>query len=259
MASWIFLPFPSMSPTVVLIWARAIFIGDFLSLGDFWVSVFQEAFLWAIDLSLLESCETGHCQDHFKDTLSLWADWINLGILSFPLESTAPSSAFSDVVGPPNLWREETFKRSSPILRRTCLRSHRFLWIFSSSQMGTYYPFAPKLTRWPLSGFAGGEFLPLPRSEGAAFPSLLMLEGSPPLPQRHSETAGSLKNGETARNLYPLTKAMKKCLNFPFCTAILYFDPIRSFLKWLTSEGNPLSNLYSPHFPIYPQKWTSFS
>jgi len=47
------------------------------------------------------------------------------------------------------------------------------------------------------SGFAGGEFLPLPRSKGAAFPCLLILEGSPPLPQRRSETVGSLKNGET--------------------------------------------------------------
>ncbi len=28
-----------------------------------------------------------------------------------------------------------------------------------------------------LSGFTGGEYLPLPRSEGAAFPSLFILEG----------------------------------------------------------------------------------
>jgi len=47
------------------------------------------------------------------------------------------------------------------------------------------------------SGFAGGEFLPLPRSKGAAFPCLLILEGAPPLPQRRSETAGSHKNGGT--------------------------------------------------------------
>jgi len=50
------------------------------------------------------------------------------------------------------------------------------------------------------SGFAGGEFLPLPRSEGAGFPCLLILEGSPPLPQRRSETAGSHKNGETPQS-----------------------------------------------------------
>jgi hypothetical protein len=52
-----------------------------------------------------------------------------------------------------------------------------------------------------LSAFAGGEFLPLPHSKGAAFPFLLILEGSPPLPQRRIETAGSLKNGGTPRKL----------------------------------------------------------
>ena len=30
-----------------------------------------------------------------------------------------------------------------------------------------------------LSGFARGEYLPLPRSKGGAFPSLLTLDGSP--------------------------------------------------------------------------------
>ena len=39
---------------------------------------------------------------------------------------------------------------------------------------------APKVT---LSGFSGGESLPLRRSKGAAFPSLLTLEGAPLLPR----------------------------------------------------------------------------
>ena len=34
-----------------------------------------------------------------------------------------------------------------------------------------------------LSGFAGGEYLPLPSSKGLAFPFLLTLDGSPPLQQ----------------------------------------------------------------------------
>ncbi len=44
-----------------------------------------------------------------------------------------------------------------------------------------------------LSPAGGG----IPRSEGAVFPFLLILEGTPPLPQRRSETEGSLKNGGT--------------------------------------------------------------
>ena len=47
-----------------------------------------------------------------------------------------------------------------------------------------------------LSGFAGGEFLPLRRSKGAAFPSCSSSRGTLPLPQCRSGTRGFHKMGE---------------------------------------------------------------
>jgi len=38
-----------------------------------------------------------------------------------------------------------------------------------------------------LSGFAGGEYLPLPASKGLAFPSLLTLEGCPISPADYAQ------------------------------------------------------------------------
>jgi len=53
---------------------------------------------------------------------------------------------------------------------------------------------APEVT---LSGFAGGETLPLPRSEGGAFPFLLTLEGYPTSPASRSLTTVFAKTEET--------------------------------------------------------------
>ncbi len=53
--------------------------------------------------------------------------------------------------------------------------------------------------------FAGGEYLPLPRSEGGVFPFLFTSMGTPPLPADfHSETMGFLKIQETPA-CFPLT------------------------------------------------------
>ena len=38
-----------------------------------------------------------------------------------------------------------------------------------------------------LSGFAGGEYLPLPASKGPAFPSLLTLDGYPTFPADYAQ------------------------------------------------------------------------
>ena len=38
-----------------------------------------------------------------------------------------------------------------------------------------------------LSGFAGGEYLPLPASKGLAFPSLLTLDGYPTSPVNYAQ------------------------------------------------------------------------
>ncbi len=48
-----------------------------------------------------------------------------------------------------------------------------------------------------LAGFTGGEYLPLPRSEGGVFPFLLALEGSPPLPQTSLRDMSVHKTEET--------------------------------------------------------------
>jgi hypothetical protein len=45
-----------------------------------------------------------------------------------------------------------------------------------------------------LSGFAGGEFLPLPGSKGRAFPFLLTLDGSPTAHASRSWTTGFTQN-----------------------------------------------------------------
>ena len=56
-----------------------------------------------------------------------------------------------------------------------------------------------------LSGFAGGEYLPLPASKGLAFPFLLTLEGCPTssanyaqeqrIPPESQETSGTVSSG----------------------------------------------------------------
>ncbi len=48
-----------------------------------------------------------------------------------------------------------------------------------------------------LSGLAGGEYLPLPRSEGGVFPFLLALDGAPPLPQTSLRDISVHKTEET--------------------------------------------------------------
>ncbi len=47
------------------------------------------------------------------------------------------------------------------------------------------------------SGFAGGEYLPLPRSEGGVFPFLLTLDGSPTLLQTSLTDMSVHKTEET--------------------------------------------------------------
>jgi hypothetical protein len=49
-------------------------------------------------------------------------------------------------------------------------------------------PFRSNTPEVTLSGFAGGEFLPLRRSEGGAFPFLLILDGVPTSPSSRSGT-----------------------------------------------------------------------
>jgi hypothetical protein len=73
-------------------------------------------------------------------------------------------------------------------------------------------------------GFAGGEYLPLPRSKGGVFPFLFTSMGTPLLPADfHSETMGFLKIQETSslfsidtRALLPYTAFTKKSIISPF-------------------------------------------
>jgi len=52
-----------------------------------------------------------------------------------------------------------------------------------------------------LSGLAGGEYLPLPRSKGGAFPFLLTLDGYPTAPANFAQRQrDSLKSEETPRH-----------------------------------------------------------
>jgi len=58
-------------------------------------------------------------------------------------------------------------------------------------------------------GLAGGEYLPLPRSKGGAFPFLLTSMGAPLLPANlRSEIMGSTQNQETS-GAYPVVSKQK--------------------------------------------------
>ncbi len=62
----------------------------------------------------------------------------------------------------------------------------------SNSSNGSLLSLRSQAHAVTLSGFAGGEFLPLPRSKGAVFPFLLILEGSP------TASATSLRDSRAA-------------------------------------------------------------
>jgi hypothetical protein len=66
----------------------------------------------------------------------------------------------------------------SPFLREYVLQALEFVVFFESSS-GSLLSLRSEAHAVTLSGFAGGEFLPLPASKGRAFPFLLTLDGTP--------------------------------------------------------------------------------
>ena len=66
-----------------------------------------------------------------------------------------------------------------------------------------------------LSGFAGGEYLPLPASNGPAFPFLLTLDGYPTSPGdcAQKQRSPSEKTQETPEK-FPLTKDIHFAIYF---------------------------------------------
>jgi hypothetical protein len=64
-----------------------------------------------------------------------------------------------------------------------------------SSLTGGGDPLSPRLRAFAvtLSWFAGGEYLPFPRSKGGAFPSLLILGGYPTAPSNFARGQGILR------------------------------------------------------------------